>query len=386
MKKILFIIILYIFSVSTVTAQIIQGTLLQGSAQNSVIFTLRSSAAFSNQITNVQFVLQIPNTATPIPTVQIKNNFLSAYIPAYNFNIVNSATPIAFSNENGYYNYLFSATTVGSPVYNFTTTAFSALEVEILGGPPTTPSTVRFACLPNGGASGQHNFYVETNTGDHTNEATMFYGAGANNGGSYSAYSFMPLLGILLPIKWLSFDAIKQGNNALLNWSVANENANHHYELLRSSDGINYTNIGIVNKSTTGSTTYNYTDIGINNLNATILYYRIKQVDIDGKSGYSDIRFITIDKKVNTAITVFPNPVTEGFYVSIPFENRDNSIVKLNLISANGQFIGSKEITTLQASNYYFNIKDRALASGDYFLQIIYEEKIMETKKITINR
>src|SRR5204862_160759 len=66
--------------------------------------------------------------------------------------------------------------------------------------------------------------------------------------------------GILLPVKWLSFDVIKQGNNALLNWTVANENANHHYEVLRSADGVNYTMITTMNRSTGGNTNYNYTD------------------------------------------------------------------------------------------------------------------------------
>jgi hypothetical protein len=385
MKTKLTILIGCIFFVSTVKSQTIQGTMIPGSSPNSVIFTLKSDGAFSNQFTNVQFVIQIPNSAFPIPSVQIKNNFLATYIPSYNNSIVNSSTPIAFSNEGGYYNYLFSAATVNSPFYNFTTTAFNALEVEINGGPPNSPSIVRFASLPNGGNSGQHNFYVETNTGDHTNEGNMFYGAGAVNGGSYSVYSYFSLPGVLLPLNWLSFNVTRQGNHALLNWSVANDHTNHHYELQRSSNGSDYTTIATVNKSTNGNRAYNYTDIGVNNTGAKILYYRIKQVDVDGKWSYSDIRFIDLDK-TNVEVTIFPNPVTTGFYIRIPFEDRDNKMVRLKLVGANGQFVGSREITTQQASNYYFDIKDKALAGGTYYLQVIYEEQLLGTKKIIINR
>ena len=158
------------------TSQTVQGTILPGTAANSVIFALKSSGAFSAPFTNVQFVLQIPNTVTPIPTVQIKNNFLATYIPTYNFNAVSSTTPIAFSNEGGYYNYLFSSAPTGAPLYSFTTTQFNVLELEIING-PLIYQTVRFAHLAGGGASSQHNFYIEADGLDYTNVAAMFYGA-----------------------------------------------------------------------------------------------------------------------------------------------------------------------------------------------------------------
>ena len=64
----------------------------------------------------------------------------------------------------------------------------------------------------------------------------------------------------------------------------------------------------------------------------------------------------------------------------------DSRKVKLNLISSNGQLISSKQITTAQASNYYFDIKDKNLAAGNYNLQIIFEEKIMDTKKLFVSQ
>jgi hypothetical protein len=125
--------------------------------------------------------------------------------------------------------------------------------------------------------------------------------------------------------------------------------------------------------------------VGIHNSGATILYYRVKQVDFDGKTSFSDTRFITLDKKTGP-VTVFPNPASDGFYVKIPFEKPDSRMVQLNLIGLNGQVVCTKQITTTQAANYYFNLKDRLLAAGDYYLNIIFEEKTMETKKIIIIR
>jgi hypothetical protein len=48
--------------------------------------------------------------------------------------------------------------------------------------------------------------------------------------------------------------------------------------------------------------------------------------------------------------------------------------------------VGSKEITAAQASNYYFDIKDKTIASGNYNLQVVLEQQIIDTKKLYINR
>ncbi|MEO6254002.1 MAG: T9SS type A sorting domain-containing protein [Ferruginibacter sp.] len=192
---------------------------------------------------------------------------------------------------------------------------------------------------------------------------------------------------LVLPVHLLEFDVRRDNNNAVINWAVIGEEVNSkYYELERSTDGITFKSVAQVDcRRVSGLQKYEYTDYNVNNLKAQIVYYRLRQYDLDLRSTLSGVRYIRMDV-LDKNIQVYPNPVTEGFYVSIPFNNRDNSIVKLKLINASGQFIGSKEITTAQASNYYFNIKDKALASGDYFLQIMYEDKIIGTKKLTVNR
>jgi hypothetical protein len=262
------------------------------------------------------------------------------------------------------------------------------MELEFSGG-PVSYNDVSLVTLPMGGAStGNALFYC---TGAiFSEEGQLYYtrpGTTVINNMSYTGIlpSSATVGGILLPLNWLSFTAVKQGNNALLNWAVANEDDNHHYELQRSNNGTDFTVIATINKSVNGNTNYSYTDVGIHNSGATILYYRVKQVDFDGKTSFSDTRFITLDKKTGP-VTVFPNPASDGFYVKIPFEKPDSRMVQLNLIGLNGQVVCTKQITTTQAANYYFNLKDRLLAAGDYYLNIIFEEKTMETKKIIIIR
>lgn len=391
MKKIFFTILSIGMSmVSLAQGEWVNASIGNGGSTNKADLFIQTTTTFdANKCDNLVFTVRVPIAGGA--NVVLTETFHSPAFAHISFQIVKY--PV---NDGVYYYYLINGTgNVQSPLGTNIVgggPSFRVLEITFSGG---TNAFVELANIENdipgnNGTLIRPQFYTQINIGDITNYSAMFYGtagAVAHNNANANGDDWVPTSGnVVLPIKWLSFDVVKQGNNALLNWSVANEATNHHYEILRSSDGVNYTTIGTVNKSTTGSTTYNYTDIGVNSLNAAIVYYRIRQVDVDGKSTYSDIRYITIDKKPSDIITIFPNPVTEGFYISIPFKNRDNSIVKLKLINASGQFIGSKEITTTQASNYYFNIKDKALASGDYYLEIIYEEKIIGTKKLYVNK
>ncbi len=234
MRKIICFAVSLIVLINFGNAQSVQGTLLQGTASNRVIFAIQASSNFSAAITNVQFTLQIPNTITPIPSVTIHNNLLATNIPVYNNNTVNSTTPIAFTNEGGFYNYLFSATVTGGPSFNFTTSTTNVLEVEINGAQGAT--TVRFASLASGGSSGQHYFYVEAAGVDRTNEAAMFFGVGFVNSGSYNSYSYVPLSNATLPVQFSQFTAQCNNKGALLTWKTASEQNSNRFEIQRSTN------------------------------------------------------------------------------------------------------------------------------------------------------
>jgi len=203
-----------------------------------------------------------------------------------------------------------------------------------------------------------------------------------DEGTGYSSYQYTQRAQVL-PATWLSFTATKQGNNALLNWTVANEDDNHHYELQRSTNGTDFTTIATINRSPGNGGAYSYTDVGLDNLGQTIFFYRVKQVEISGKTSNSDIRFITMIKK-GSEIMIFPNPVKEGFYVNMPLTGMEKEKVRLSLFGSNGQWVATREITGIQAANYYFDLKDKKLAGGQYSLQVIVKDKTIASKMLTI--
>jgi hypothetical protein len=358
-------------------SQTMQASIGAGSSSTRVIIYIKPIPAVNGNISTLQFDVAVPDATTPIPTLTIIG------VPT-----VGSGWIIGNSYTEGGFRHYEIAT---GAVFNVTIGAgveTPVMELEFSGG-PTVASNVSLVTLPLAGSITGNALFFCSGVGTSV-EGQLYYaraGTTVINNASYSGgpTSSATLGGVILPVNWLSFDVVKQGNDGLLNWAVANEDANHHYELQRSTNNTSYNTIATVNKSTNGSTAYNYTDAGITNLNASVLYYRIKQVDINGRISYSDTRTLRLDIK-GGQINIFPNPVKDGFYVSIPFTNPDSRKVKLNLVNSNGQLISSRQITTAQASNYYFDIKDKNLAAGNYNLQIIFEEKIMDTKKLFVSQ
>jgi len=110
-----------------------------------------------------------------------------------------------------------------------------------------------------------------------------------------------------LPLRFLRFDAIPCSNEAVcLLWETVNEQLVSHFEIERSTDGLHFETINAVSAHNQSFNHYTLPD-NINGLRQyTTIWYRIRQVDLDGKSSFSNIRLVrTVPGK--TAV-VYPNP------------------------------------------------------------------------------
>ena len=113
-----------------------------------------------------------------------------------------------------------------------------------------------------------------------------------------------PSVAAALDVKWLSFTGINNGNSNLLEWSTATEINNDHFDIERSSNGISFEKIGIVKGSGNSSTPLHYQaadnhPLGGNN------YYRLRQIDIDGKYTYSVV-IIVANGVAKNVVKLYP--------------------------------------------------------------------------------
>jgi hypothetical protein len=347
-----------------------QATLTQSSA-NSVIISIKPNETFMGKFSNVQFTIQIPSSVVPAPTLSIKSNPLSAFIPTAGYTT-------GQTTESGFTTYFFNAVPSGAATYSFVNgTAIDALEISFGGS--TGASSVRLAHLPSGGTTGNAALYVEVAGNDNTNYILSFFGPGATNGGDYAAYSYIQLGSIVLPTKFNTFDVVKKDNNGIVNWTVENEDIyTTSYDVERSLNGKDFEIIGTVQKSNLGNY-YTFTDLNLTSIKnvGNIIYYRIKQVNSNARVEYTVIKNIRLATKGNE-ITAFPNPIKESTTIQLDLINAE--VITMTLITADGKTIqtfsvqGNKGINTKK-------IDMADLSPGNYMLKVITET---ETKSIKL--
>ena len=175
------------------------------------------------------------------------------------------------------------------------------------------------------------------------------------------------------PVMWKSFTANLQGKNkTILQWQTAQEMNSKYFNIQRSVNGIDFVNIGNVNGSGTTQTnhSYQFTDESTPN---GIVYYRLQQLDLDGRIMYGNISIVNNSSK---SFQIINNNFLHTIYFD--FNKSESRNVTFKLFSTNGQLI--KSVSSPSIHNQ--SISTSGLTNGVYVLQIItsegsYSEKIL---------
>lgn len=112
-----------------------------------------------------------------------------------------------------------------------------------------------------------------------------------------------------LPVALVRFTAEPLGPDALLKWATASEKNNAYFEVEASADGRTFRHIGQVagQGTTTQAHDYRLVDPAIAQYGASLVYYRLRQVDLNGTFTYSPVRAVAVSQ---SALALFPNPTT----------------------------------------------------------------------------
>ena len=170
-----------------------------------------------------------------------------------------------------------------------------------------------------------------------------------------------------LPIELLYFNAELKGEEVLCSWETASEKNNDHFEVERSLNGSEYIQIGIVRGYGAGTTTQKreYSLIDPEHCEE-VRYYRLKQVDIDGKFTYSDP--VAINCSISKdEIKVYPNPGKNTVFSS--FYEYKNGIITIQWLDLLGKVVREDSHDVLKGFN---TIKTDIsnLPNGVYYIRI----------------
>jgi len=166
-----------------------------------------------------------------------------------------------------------------------------------------------------------------------------------------------------LPIELLSFNAYCNTNQVDISWSTASELNNDYFTILKSNDGVNYSQLGIVDGAGSSNTiiNYSYTD---GSAISDLTYYKLIQTDYDGKVTSFPAKTVICDE-ASVNISVFMN--TDGLIADIYTLAQES--YQISVYDATAKRIVN---TTYNLNKGYnrINIEDSGWANGMYIVVV----------------
>lgn len=188
-----------------------------------------------------------------------------------------------------------------------------------------------------------------------------------------------------VPVELSSFSGSILGKKVKLDWITSTETSNSRFDVQRKYDAVDWQTIGNVkgNGTTTQSKYYSFAD-DLSNLTSSRIYYRLKQIDLDGSFRLSNE--ISVDNNLVSSFELeqnYPNPFNPS--TTIRFNIPITEKVKIEVFNT----VGNKVATLLnglkEAGKHEVQFEAENLASGVYFYKIS-AGSFIQTKKMLLIR
>ncbi|MGI4742894.1 MAG: T9SS type A sorting domain-containing protein [Janthinobacterium lividum] len=187
-----------------------------------------------------------------------------------------------------------------------------------------------------------------------------------------------------LPVELISFDAKRSDTNVLVTWLTATEISNSGFEVQVSTDGINFRKIAFVASQAINSTNQlQYTYLDQENGKYGVRYYRLRQIDQDGKDTFSPVRVVSFSATSNqvASLSVYPNPFDSG-QVKLALESATAGQATLRVTDLMGREVSSQTFSAMKGVTEISINQAAQLASGSYLAQITAPSGEIKTVRI----
>jgi hypothetical protein len=172
-----------------------------------------------------------------------------------------------------------------------------------------------------------------------------------------------------MPVTLAKFAAtLIQGSRVQLDWSTSMEINCNKFVVEKSYDGNTFVEGPVVAGNGTTSLYHSYSITDDVSSAGSMIYYRLKQIDFDGKANLSKVIAVKINKE-NQVVSVSPNPFTS--FVNIKIEWSKSEVVTARVINIQGKEIISKTMQVNKGTNSFKIDELSKLPPGNYFLQIV---------------
>ncbi|MES2772606.1 MAG: T9SS type A sorting domain-containing protein [Bacteroidota bacterium] len=182
-----------------------------------------------------------------------------------------------------------------------------------------------------------------------------------------------PIVEVAFPIKLLSFKAACTNGAVAINWETASEVNSAGFVIEKSREASNWSVVATLAAAGQSNSLkkYNVTD---NTPFDSVTYYRLKSTDLDGKFTNSAIVAVMACGGGKPGISVFPNPTTEGIYLTL---TSANTYMMYELLNSSGQKVAGNP---LQGNSTFISMKN--LPPATYYLRMVNGASTSPTFKI----
>jgi len=211
--------------------------------------------------------------------------------------------------------------------------------------------------------------------GENTTNALMLEaGSKANNIDAGTS-------GLILSVEWASISAEWRGNAAQLRWSTVSEINNDYYEIeRRHKSEAEFSFLDRLTAAGNSSSNRNYLFDDKGEFESGTYYYRIKQVDFNGKSSYSSTVSISIYDK-ERQINLYPNPSIGVSNLTLVLS--DTKEVVVSVYDDSGKLVRKIPVVQNNLTGIDTEIRIDNLSKGIYTVQIENDE-LKEIKRLIV--
>jgi hypothetical protein len=186
--------------------------------------------------------------------------------------------------------------------------------------------------------------------------------------------AFVPYFSSPLPVKFVGFTLTRKSNDVMVQWSTSQEMNANVYEVERSLDGNNWSGIAYFSAvgNTSATNNYSFTD---KNVSAKVVYYRVKEVEADGKAVYTAIKSLKSETAAISEIKIAG--ISNKVLFQFPQEIKGNLTVRF--VSKNGQVVDQQMI-----NNPVGQVVLNSKFTGNYIIAVSNGQDINTAKQVIL--
>ncbi len=172
---------------------------------------------------------------------------------------------------------------------------------------------------------------------------------------------------IVLPVKLISFKVAASNTRNTISWKTGDESTGIKYDVLRSTDGINFEPVKTINVTLVGNGEYDFTD-NLLPLNSNKLFYRLQITETTGAVKYSEIAVVNRGNTQQQGLSIMPSPASSS--IRAQFYSPAGGAVHIMIYNSEGRKVKEWNKDVVKGVNAIVLDGLDTMADGMYIMQV----------------